>query len=41
MQTNILKLVYVHPNLVHVSANHVAIFSEIQYKGMETVQSIE
>jgi len=41
MQTNTLKLVYVHTNLLHVSANHVAIFSEVQYRGMETTQSIE
>jgi hypothetical protein len=35
MHTNILKLVYIyiHNHLLHVSANYVAIFREVKYKG--------
>jgi hypothetical protein len=29
---SILKLVYIHNELLHVSANHVAICSDIKYK---------
>ena len=33
MHTSILKLVYIHNELLHILANHVAIFSEVKYKG--------
>jgi hypothetical protein len=32
MITNILILLYMHNELLHVSANHVAIFREVKYK---------
>jgi len=32
MYTSVLKLVCIHNDLLHVSANHVAIFREIKYK---------
>ena len=33
MHTSILKLVYMHIELLHVMANHVAIFKDVEYKG--------
>ena len=33
MHTSVLKLVYIHNELLHVSANHVAIVSDVKYKG--------
>jgi hypothetical protein len=33
MHKGILKFVYTYNELLHVSANHVAIFIDIQYKG--------
>jgi len=33
MHTRTLILVYMHNELLHVSANHVAIFREVKYKG--------
>jgi len=30
MQTSVLKLVYIHSELLHVSANHVAIFRHVK-----------
>jgi hypothetical protein len=33
MRKSILKLIYVHNELQHVSANHVAIFRDVKYKG--------
>lgn len=33
MHTSILKLVYIHNDLLHVSAKHKAIFREVKYKG--------
>jgi len=33
MHTRVLKLAYMHNELLHVSAHHVAIFREEKYKG--------
>jgi hypothetical protein len=33
MHTNILKLAYIHNNVLHVLANHVASFRDVKYKG--------
>jgi hypothetical protein len=33
MHTSILKLVYIHSDLLYVSPNHMAIFREVKYKG--------
>jgi len=33
MHTSVLKLVYMHNELLHVMANHVAIFRVVKYKG--------
>jgi hypothetical protein len=33
MHTRILKLIYMHTVLLHVSAKHVVIFREVKYKG--------
>jgi hypothetical protein len=32
MHTSILKLVYIHRELLHVSANNVAMFKDVKYK---------
>jgi len=34
MHTSILKLIYIHVDLLHVLANHVAIFRDTKYKGI-------
>ena len=28
-----IELIYIHNKLLHILANHVAIFSEVKYKG--------
>jgi len=33
MHISLLKYVYVHNELPHVSANHMAIFVNVKYKG--------
>jgi len=33
MQTSVLKSVYMYSELLHVSANHVAIFRHVKYRG--------
>jgi len=33
MHRSLLKLVYIHNDLLHVSANHVTIFREVIYRG--------
>ena len=36
MDTSILKLVYIHNDLLHFLGNHVAIFRDIKYKYYST-----
>jgi len=31
--TSVSKLVYIHSALLHVSANHVALFRQVKYEG--------
>jgi hypothetical protein len=38
MHTNILKLVYIHNELLHVSVNHVAIFKDVKSKSLYTLK---
>ena len=40
MHRSILKLVYIHVDILHVLANHVAIFTEGKYKRMYTLKGI-
>jgi hypothetical protein len=39
MHINVLKLVYIHSELLQVSANHVAIFRHVKYKGLGSLKS--
>ena len=40
MHTSLLKLIYIHNDLLHVSAKHVTIFRKIQYKEWVLLQLI-
>jgi hypothetical protein len=37
MRTSVLKLVYINNEILHVSANYVAIFRDVKYKGKRHV----
>ena len=38
MDTNVLKLVYIQSELLYVSTNYMAIFSDVKYKGLGTLK---